>query len=193
MTNRTYLGATVLATVMLLSGATAHALWFTQTLDIYQIISSDTTDAYEHTVAWGHTYTLGYQVLSAHITITAEDVDAPMNCDNEDIRFIFLFFPVGSLNDQGFHSPGPVTDINPGPGANPPLTGLSTTTFQLPPEWILPIGFYGATAVSQNSWAEIETSTLHVEYAVPEPSTLLLLSLGLGGVIGLHVRRMRRR
>jgi|GEM_PF-3726660 len=93
---------------------------------------------------------------------------------------------VGYLTQQGFYSGA--FNLNPGPGALPGITALTTSVFDVT-AWIV-LGLNDIrVVVDPNNWVnEIETSTLS---AVPIPGALPLLVTGLAGV-GYIARRKAR-
>lgn len=163
---------------LLLFWGNANAL-FIQSTPVYSIIDSSSSGS--SNVSWTHGYDGSEDPISwATLTITAEDVDV-----GESIQVSFDGHLLGLLDDQGFYSSGPSSDILAGPGVTGgDVTGLSTTVFNLDPSWIT-LGLHTTYSIELlgNWWAEIETSTLTVAKAgVPEPMSIVLMGFGLLGL-----------
>lgn len=115
--------------------------------------------------------------VPGRIHIVAEDVDAESpdgvgpELDGVTLNGNFL----GFLTNQGVYTGGPVTEILPGPGANPPSTFLSDSFFDVFAELLPGANVLRIDVDPSNWWAEIETITI----TIPEPGTLALLGLAL--------------
>ncbi|MGD8569279.1 MAG: PEP-CTERM sorting domain-containing protein [Gammaproteobacteria bacterium] len=162
----------------------ANAL-YVDTVDVYTIINSGGGSS---SVSWTHSYDGSEDPIAwATLTITAEDVDgASDSVGPELIQASFNGNILGTLETQGFYSPGSVSDITAGAGVTGGgITGLSTTVFNLDPSWIMTgMDVNNATTIEVlgNWWAEIETATLTIA-SVPEPETVFLLGLALLGLL----------
>jgi hypothetical protein len=125
--------------------------------------------------------------VAGHIHIVAEDVDAvsPTGVGPEMDAVALNGFFLGFLTDQGVYTGGPVTDILPGAGANPPLTFLSDSFFDVFVELLPGVNILRIDVDPSNWWAEIETITI----TIPEPGVPALLGLAL--TMLAYVRRQR--
>jgi hypothetical protein len=125
--------------------------------------------------------------VPGHIHIVAEDVDAVSpdgvgpELDGVTLNGNFL----GFLTNQGVYTGGPVGDILPGPGANPPSTFLSDSFFDVFAELLPGVNVLRIDIDPSSWWAEIETITI----TIPEPGVLALLGLALA--VLAYVRRQR--
>jgi hypothetical protein len=144
-------------------------------IDVFQIISSGADpfpDFIEITF-----FNPKPQGVPGRIHIVAEDVDAtsPTGTGPEMDAVSLNGFALGFLTDQGLYTGGPVADILPGPGANPPSTFLSDSFFDVFAELLPGANVLRIDVDPSNWWAEIETITI----TVPEPGVLALLGLAL--------------
>jgi hypothetical protein len=155
-------------------------------IDVFQIISSG-ADLFPDAVEIRF-FNPKPQGVGGRIHIVAEDVDAlsPVGVGPESDSVLLNGIFLGFLTDQGSYTGGPVGDIFPGAGANPPFTFLSDSFFDVFVELLPGFNTLRIEIDPTSWWAEIETVTIRI----PEPGTLLLLGLGLA-VASMVLRRRR--
>lgn len=177
----------VMAVVTLLfaSFGTVYGSIFQQTVDVYQYSIGGT-------INWAHTYDHSADPIAAvTLTIVADDVDGPGNGMDGEQDYVYVQDPSSTWHLLGMLNQLPgYTNFGYYPGPGNPNQPLTTTTFAIDPSWLdgLPV----ETRVDPGWGVEIETSTLTVTSAIPEPATLLVWSgLGAAGLIGVWRRRKR--
>ncbi len=148
---------------------------YLQTLNIYQYSVGGS-------IGWDHTYDFSELPPIDYVTLTivADDVDGPGNgMDGEQDQVFVNGTSVGFLEMLPGYSNW---SYAPGPGN--PNQDLTSTVFNLDASWLdwtMPI-----SVSIESAWGvEIETSTLAVQSAVPEPGTILLLGSGLLALVAL--------
>lgn len=162
-----------------------------ETVDVYQVGGSSALDPLNTpipgspSITWTHTVTgLGGKFL---LSILAEGIDSPPNSSSpgeiDNVFFNDTF--IGSLTQQGFYSP--FFNLQPGPGALPGFTALSTSIFDVTSLVILGLNTVRVDVDPSNWVNEIETSTLEV----PLPAALPMLATALG-VLGAAAWRRRQ-
>jgi hypothetical protein len=161
----------VAVTVLLAVSAVPAFATFVQTIDVYTYSVGGTID-------WQHTYDHSADpVLSASLTIVADDVDGPGNDTNGEQDMVLIKDKNGTWHDLGLlNNIGYYTDWNYYPGPGNPYQPLTTTVFDINPLWLNDA--FPVEVKVETSWGvEIETSKLTV-VPVPEPATICLLALG---------------
>jgi len=165
------------ATVLLAVSAVPAFATFVQTIDVY-------TYSVGGDVNWVHTYDHSADpVLSASLTIVADDVDGPkydpngnMLLDGEQDK-VWLKDQSGTWQYLGLLNQMPYyTNWSYYPGSGNPNQPLTTTVFTIDPSWLNAVPV--EVKVEPLWGVEIETSTLTV-VPIPEPATVGILGLGV--------------
>ncbi len=129
------------------------------------------------TVSWNHNILFPGAVSSASLTIVAEGIDGASPGPEMD-RVWFNGVNLGLLTNQPSYSP--LFNLQPGAGALPGITELSTSVFDITALLVRGVNTVSVDVDPGNWILEIETSEINA--TVPEPGSLALIGMGLLGL-----------